>query len=401
MEADIQNLRRELSRIPVRFPDRTIPPSASSSSGGGGGSGCGCCNSYNCISLSSANYGGCIVCGPNGATSVRSLLWGPNPFSDAGGVSGTTTLYQGSPVCGASSSSSSSSSTAGGVCSWYSCPALLCQPVTSSSSSSSSAACGYYQLVETMTTGTNAFGESIILTQIQIVFVSGTNWIGGSVTVLEGENIDPTCTAQLRAVNTQLTSEIIPVGPLNSKPCIVPATPGGCCDNCFKFSFPGLTVTGSTTLTGYGSQIMNLRFLRPPGTSLQGCFWLTTPSYVGDFSASPSAGGFGPDCSNVTQWKGATLVVGPTGYPAGTVVLLIVFSTTTLTDGLPGCTVDPVGTSRALAQATYTCTNFQCTGGVFAWDPTPYQSPPPTEGCAGTVMWPASITVTADTTCHC
>ena len=168
VEARLDQLWREVSRYPVRWGERTIPPAANN--GGNGGNG-GCANCFECLPSSQATVGGCSAA-PNGAPIQFSLNAGANVFSDVSGTSNFTTFSYGSAVCGSSSSASSG----GSGCSWYSCPVSICNDASSSSSSSSassSTSCGIYQLRLDLSL---VSGETVI--SIYIVFVSGTDWMG-------------------------------------------------------------------------------------------------------------------------------------------------------------------------------------------------------------------------------
>ena len=164
VEAKLDQLFREISRYPVRWGERTIPPTGND--GGNGGNG-GCANCFECLPASQATVGGCSAA-PNGAPMQFSLNAGVNVFSDSSGTSIYTTFTYGTAVCGSSSSASSG----GSGCSWFSCPVSICSP-SSSSSSSSSASCGIYQLRLDLTAVSGQTVESIY-----IVFVSGTDWMG-------------------------------------------------------------------------------------------------------------------------------------------------------------------------------------------------------------------------------
>ena len=174
--AMIDNLRRELARIPVRLSERTLVAEFNNSEDPNSDVNCGC---FECPPQDGAIIGGCAGA-PNGAFPQYHLISEPNPFSDDSGTSAITTFTYERALCGASSSSSSS---AGGTgCKWYSCPVYLCNPESSSSSSSSSSSpeCGiYYQILEL---SLDEFGNTVESVSVAYQAAGGgTDWMGAGI----------------------------------------------------------------------------------------------------------------------------------------------------------------------------------------------------------------------------
>ncbi len=155
LQGQIDALRREMSLIPVRWPDQTNPITSAGDVVGGGG--CGCCGEcFNCLTAAQALVCGCTAA-PNCAPRQYILPMGATPFSDEGGASINTTLTYNRSSC-----SSSSGGTGGSGCSWYSCPVTVCSTSSSSSGSGSSSGsvCGVYQLLLELTL--DADGDEVL-----------------------------------------------------------------------------------------------------------------------------------------------------------------------------------------------------------------------------------------------
>ncbi len=160
---EINAIRRELSRIPVRFGERTIvatPPDECP------------CNLYDCVDAVDAVVGGCEGA-PKGAVLNYLLSNGPDVFNDVGLE--TADLSYGQATCDDGSSSSSETPADPVFCEWFGCPVELTEPDFDLGSGESPGV-GVYQLKMDFTI-VGAGDAATTDVNVYIIFISGDDWL--------------------------------------------------------------------------------------------------------------------------------------------------------------------------------------------------------------------------------